>query len=157
MKRVQIAQFAGIMLLVLLIGLSSGYSLGYFQAKRTSMPEIRIIDDINPRISTIKFLKVSANTLSGQIDGNPVRIAHSPDGIIDLEPGESFSIPLSQVSLASYYTAMELPEGALYIASSQGKYFYHIFDPRALKITPKNRLYFKEESQAKGAGYLSAD
>ena len=140
--------------LILSIGLLTGYSLGYFQAKRASFPVIKEVRDINPGIATIKFLKTSGGIISGEVDGSPARIAYSPEDIFDLQPGQAFEIPIYQVSLGSFYAARNLPEDVVYIASSQGKYFYHVLDPRAFRITPKNRVYFAEASQALDKGYL---
>lgn len=154
MKKAKHINLAVSISLILSIGLLSGYSLGYFQAKRASFPNIKQVQDTNPGITTIKFLKTSGGILSGVVDGNPARIAYSPEDIFDLEPGQEFEIPIYQVTLGSFYAASNLPENVQYIASSQGKYFYHVLDPRAFKITPKNRLYFAEASEALGKGYL---
>jgi hypothetical protein len=142
--------------LILLTGLFSGYTLGYFQGKSASFPEIKQVEDLNPGIPTVKLLKNEGGIISGRVDGAAARLAYSQEHIDDLQPGETFEIPAYQITLGSFYAAADLPEDAQYIASSQGKYFYHILDPKAFKITPKNRLYFTEADQALKKGFLPA-
>lgn len=154
MKKSEIFHLAVSGALMLSIGGLTGYSLGYFQAKTASFPAIKTVDDINEGITTIQFLESQGGKITARVDGNPARIAYSPENIFDIEPGQEFTIPLYQVNLGSFYTVQNLPEDAIFVASSQGKYFYHVFDPQAFKITPKNRLYFTKESQALASGYL---
>lgn len=141
-------------ILILAIGLTCGYSLGYFRAAQASFPEIKEVADLNPGIATIKFLKLENGMLKGEIAGQKARLAYSTEHIFDLEPNESFEIPVYQVSLGQYYSARDLPEGMQYIASKQGKYYYSVLNSKAFKITPKNRLYFAKSSEAEKMGYL---
>lgn len=141
--------------LIFAIGLTTGYCIGYFQAGKAAFPDIKEISDVNPGVSTIKFLKVQNGLLKGEIAGQKARLAYSTEKIEDLEPGASFEIPLSQVTLGQYYSAQDLPAGIQFIASTSGKYYYSVLDPRAFKITPKNRLYFKQASEARARGFLA--
>ena len=140
--------------IILLIGLTSGYSLGYFQGAHSSFPEIKETEELNPGISTIKFMKLQGGMLKGEIAGQKARLAYSPEQIFDLKPGETFEIPIYQISLGQYYSARDLPEGMQYIASKQGKYYYSVLDPRSFKVTPKNRVYFAKSSEAEKMGFL---
>ena len=74
--------------------------------------------------------------------------------ILNLEPGDSFEIPIYQVKLEQYYSARDLPDGMQYIASKQGKYYYSVLNPKAFSITPKNRLHFTTKEEAEKMGYL---
>ncbi|MDH5596610.1 MAG: hypothetical protein OEY44_00780 [Candidatus Peregrinibacteria bacterium] len=139
--------------LILAIGLFAGYSIGYFQARKGSFPAITEAAEQNPGICTVKFLKTTGGLLKGRVDGTAARLAYGPDQILSLSPGDSFEIPIYQVTLANYYAAKNLPDDTQFIASSSGKYYYHVFDPRALRITPKNRVYFSSEESAKSAGF----
>lgn len=140
--------------LILLIGLTSGYCLGYFHSARADMPEVTEVSDLNPGISTIKFLKLENGLLKGEVIGRKARLAYSPENIQDIQIGDTFEIPIYQVTLGQYYTARDLPEGTQFIASKQGKYYYSVLDPKSFAITPKNRLYFGDETHAKNMGYL---
>jgi hypothetical protein len=139
--------------LILSVGLSSGFALGYFNGVKASFPEIVQTGEINPGISTIKFLEVKNGYINIKTDGRKTRIAYSPDDIIDLEPNSELKIPINKIDLKNFYVADTLPEGAQYIASSKGKYYYPITDKRAFGIISKNRLYFAKSSEAEEKGY----
>ena len=143
--------------IILAIGLSSGYAMGYFSASKAGFPVIQQVTDMNPGISTIKFLKLENGLLKGEVVGKRARLAHSPESIRDVHPGESFEIPIYSVNLGQYYTARDLPEGMQYIASRQGKYYYSVLDPKAFRITPKNRVYFSQKTEAEKMGYLPSN
>jgi len=140
-------------LLVLSIGLFSGYAMGYFQAKSAQFPQIQMVDELNSNVSTIHLLNVADGVLHGQVAGQAARIAHHTEAIQTVQAGETFQIPLADVDLASFYSAEDLPENTAFIASKSGKYYYSILDPRALRITPKNRRYFQSDLEAEAAGY----
>ncbi len=141
-------------LLILSIGFVSGLSVGYFKAYKNAFPKFKESIDVNPKISTIKFLKLEHGIIKGEISGRKTRIAYSPEAIFDLEENESFEIPIYKINLSQFYSARDLPEGVQYIASKHGKYYYHIMNPRSLKITPKNRVYFKKSDEAEKRGYI---
>lgn len=143
-------------ILIFTLGVSSGFSFGYFKAASANFPEIKEVGELNPGITTIKFLKLENGLLKGEIAGQKARIAYSLEEIHDLEPGEAFEIPIYQVSLGQYYSARDLPEGMQFIASKQGKYYYSVLDPKAFRITPKNRIYFAEKTEAEKRGYLQS-
>jgi hypothetical protein len=141
-------------ILILALGLISGFSVGYFRSARAAFPEMQEVADLNPGIATIKFLKLENGMLKGEIAGQKARLAYSTEHVFDLEPGESFEIPVYEVSLYQYYSARDLPEGTQYIASKSGKYYYSVLNPKAFGITPKNRLHFKTKEEAEKMGYL---
>ena len=139
--------------LVLSIGLITGYTVGFSEAKTFSFPQFKPVPELNPGITTIEFLKQENGILYGQVEGQKARIAYSPEHIDDLEVGHTFEIPLNQITLNAYYGPQDIPEGMAYISSKTGKYYYGIMDPRALRITPKNRLYFQSATEAENAGF----
>ncbi|MBN2306585.1 hypothetical protein JXD20_01230 [Candidatus Peregrinibacteria bacterium] len=140
--------------LLLAIGLTAGFSLGYYQSARTAFPQIREVPDLNPGTATIKFLKFENGMLKGEIAGADARLAYDTEHILSLVPGDSFEIPVYQVTLYQYYSARDLPDGTEYIASKSGKYYYSILSSKAFSITPKNRLYFKTAEEAESKGFL---
>jgi len=141
-------------LLILSIGLFTGFSVGYGQAQKYNFAALKQTRDINPGISTLKLLKEENGTIYGQTEGQKLRIAYGPEKIFDLKPGEKIEIPMNEINLASYYGAKDIPEGIAYISSKTGKYFYSVLDPRALRILAKNRLYFSTEEQAYEEGFI---
>ena len=140
--------------LILSIGLITGYTIGYFQAKTASFPNIQTVGEINPGVTTIKLLEVKNGQLIGKISGRHGRIAYSQNDILELEPENEFTIPLNRINLKNFYVADTIPEGAQYIASKNGKYYYSILNKKAFNITPKNRIYFSSEGKAEQRGYL---
>ena len=155
MIKKEVVPLIAVAVLILTIGFLTGFSLGYFQSAKAAFPAIKEVTELNPGISTIRFLKFENGLLKGEVVGQKARLAHSPKHISDLEPGESFEIPVYEITLYQYYSARDLPEGTLYIASKAGKYYYSILNPKAFGITPKNRLHFKTGEDAEKAGFLS--
>lgn len=141
-------------ILIFAIGLTSGFTLGYFNSAQAAFPKMPQVADMNPKITTIKFLKLEGGILKGEVAGQKARLAYDREHIKDINPGESFEIPVYQVSLYQYYSARDLPEETQYIASKSGKYYYSILSPKAFSITPKNRLHFKTKEEAEKMGYL---
>ena len=143
--------------LILIIGLTAGYSMGYFRATRSQFQNIQFTNEINEGVTTVKLMEVKNGKLYGEISGKEGRIAYNSNRIIDIEKGEKFEIPLNQINLKNYYRAQNLPEDAQFIASKNGKYYYSIFDKRALNISEKNRIYFSFELEAEEMGYQFKD
>lgn len=141
-------------LLILFLGLSTGYSIGYFHSAQAAFPQISTARERNPGISTVKFLTLENGKLKGEIGGQKTRIAYSPEKIQDFQVGETFEIPIYNITLGQFYSVRDLPDGMQFIASKQGKYYYSVLDPKAFKITPKNRIYFIHEDEAEKLGYL---
>lgn len=140
--------------LILFIGLTAGYSMGYFRRTRNNFPQTQFINEINEGVVTIKLMEVKNGKIYGEIEGKKGRIAYNSNNIITIQEGESFEIPINEINLKNYYQAKNLPEKAQFIASKQGKYYYSIFDKSALNIIEKNRIYFSSESEAEKMGYF---
>lgn len=154
MIKKELINAASAAILILAIGLVSGFSLGYFRSAQAAFPVMQEVADLNPGIATIKFLKLEGGMLKGEITGQKARLAYSTEHIFDLEPNETFEIPIYEVSLYQYYSARDLPEGTQYIASKSGKYYYSVLSPKSFGITPKNRLHFTTKEEAEKMGYL---
>jgi hypothetical protein len=139
-------------LLILAIGILSGYSLGYYRGIQNRFPEIKTVSDINPGVATLKLNGISAGMLKGQVEGQGVRIVVAPQDIRTFAAGSAFEIPVSTaVSVAPATSA--IPTEAQFVASSRGKLYYTVFDPRANEIAPQNRVYFKSTEEAERAGF----
>ncbi len=156
MNKTQLINIIISITLILSVGLATGYTIGYFYATANSFPDIKTVGEVNPGISTVKLLEVKNGYLIGKIDGRETRVAYSPDGILELGEDDSFKIPLNEIKLKDFYFAEEIPDGAIFLASSKGKYYYSVLDSRAYTITPKNRLYFMNADEAEQKGYLPA-
>jgi hypothetical protein len=49
--------------------------------------------------------------------------------------------------------AASIPDGAHFVASGKGKYFYSIFEPSAKNLWRNNRIFFQTAEEAVQAGY----
>jgi len=155
----QKSQFINIIIsitLILSVGLATGYTIGYYNAATNSFPDIKTTDEINPGISTVKLLEVKNGYLIGKISGQNARIAYSADDILELGEDDSFKIPIGQIDLKDFYFTEDIPDNALFLASSRGKYYYSVLDSRAYAVTPKNRIFFQTQKEAENKGYLPA-
>ena len=139
--------------LILSIGVFLGYTIGYYWSAEKTLPEIKIVDEINPGIPTIKMMEVKNGILYGELGGKNARIAYAPDKILEIKNNEAFEIPLNQIRLKDFYVTKSLPEDTSFIASKQGKYYYSVFDKRAFNISTGNRIYFKTKEEAEKSGY----
>jgi len=142
-------------ILILTIGSTAGYALGYYRAAHNIFPEIRFTDsDVNQGVATLKLMEVKNGKLSVESAGKKIRIAYSADKIFDLDPGQSFDIPLNGINLSAYYKTDSVPSYALFAASKKGKYFYSVFDKRVYNLGKSNIIYFKTSSEAEKMGYI---
>lgn len=140
--------------LILLIGLGVGYTLGYYHSARNRFPEINFVTDVNQGVATIKLMEIKNGRLAGQVSGREARIVFSPNDILELKKESKFEIPLSRIQLKSYYQAGNIPENAQFTASKDGKYYYSIFNKQAFNIAAKNRIYFSGAKEAEKMGYI---
>jgi hypothetical protein len=139
-------------LLILSIGLLSGYALGFHRAKVNSFPAIRMVDDVNPKVATIEVLGVKNGELKGKLSGREARILISDQKALELQPGSEFGVPLSD-ACRTVSQKPSIPEGMNYVASRQGKYFYSVLNEKSWSMAEKNRLFFKTAEEAKKAGF----
>lgn len=98
-------------------------------------------------------MEVKNGVLKGRISGQRSRIAYSANDILEIEPEESFEIPLKNIRLKDFYAYEDLPEGTQFISSKNGKYYYSILDSRAFNISKANRLHFQNRHEAENAGF----
>lgn len=155
MNLYQKSQLTSIIALILLIGLTTGYTIGYFRSQSNQFPEFKLAEqDINEMTPTLKLLEVKGGKLKAELRGKPFRLIHSIDHIKEIQPDETFEIPLNQINLAHYYQTQNIPENALFIASKTGKYYYSVFNKSSFNLNAKNRIYFSSEEEARQAGYI---
>jgi hypothetical protein len=139
-------------LLILAIGILSGYSLGFYRGAQSRFPEIQTVADINPGIATLKLDGVSNGTLKGEVAGREMRIVVAPQDIRTVAVGSAFEVPVGNaVSIAP--ATSSVPADAQFVASKRGKLYYSVFDPRANEMAIQNRVYFKSAQEAEKAGF----
>jgi hypothetical protein len=141
--------------LILAIGSLSGYTLGYYNAKVKEFPEIKMVGDINPGVTTVQLIEVKDGKLFGKVTGREGRIAYSPEHILTVDKNQTFEVPIKDISLKDYYALENLPEGTLFVASKKGKYYYSVLQKSAFRISPENMLYFKSKEDAENSNFVS--
>lgn len=139
-------------LLILAIGLVSGYSLGFVRGSRERFPEIQTVGELNGGIATLNLKGVVNGKLTGEAAGQTIRLVSGPNEIREVKIGESFEIPVVSTN-GAVAAAPVIPANALFMASKRGKVYYSVFDARGLEIAPQNRVYFNSEAEAEKAGY----
>jgi len=137
-------------LLILAIGLLSGYSLGYYRGAQTRFPELQTVPDINPGVATLRLDGITGGKLKGQVEGREIRIVVAPQDIRTVAIGSAFEVP---ISISTAPVASNIPADAQFVASKRGKLYYSVFDPRANEIASQNRTYFKSAEEAEKAGF----
>jgi hypothetical protein len=142
-------------LLVLAIGIFSGYSLGYYRGAQSRFPEIRTVADINPGVATLKLDGIKDGKLKGSVTGREIRIVVAPQDIRTFAVGAGVEIPIGS-AISSPTAASAIPADAQFVASRRGKLYYSIFDPRALGLSPENLIYFRSAEEAEKGGYRKA-
>ncbi len=135
------------------------YRWGYRQGGRALFPEITTISELNPKISTVEFTGTQAGFLEGKVSGNPARILYGKTGAAEVQVGKTFQIPLTQAATvkktaAGAQTAATAPLEAAFVASRRGKYYYPAQSKEGQKLSPKNRVFFKDAAEAEAAGFL---
>jgi hypothetical protein len=142
-------------LIVLAIGILSGYSLGYYRGAQSRFPEIRTVADINPGVATLKLDGMKDGKLKGSVAGREIRMVVAPQDIRNFAVGTAFEVPISSAA-SSPTTTLPIPADAQFVASHRGKLYYSVFDPRALELSPENRVYFRSAEEAEKGGYRKA-
>lgn len=138
--------------LILAIGSLSGYSIGFYRATQEQFPEIQIVPDTNEGVATIQLFDVQNGALQGEVKGRNARLAYDKESILELKEGAAFQIPINDICSAKN-TAAKVPQGAMFVASKRGKYYYSVSDPSASSLAPQNRIYFKSKEEAEAQGY----
>jgi hypothetical protein len=107
--------------------------------------------DINTGIPSITILGLKDGDLVGTMSGKNIRLSTEKEvALVDKE----FNFTLKINNELRKDLVFNVPKNMNYIASSKGKNFYNIYESYALKISPKNRIFFQTKSAAIEAGYI---
>jgi small subunit ribosomal protein S1 len=71
------------------------------------------------------------------------------------KPAKAKKDDAEEESEESEETSAEVPEGAKFVASKDGKKFYEVDSAAGKKIKAEKRVYFKDEKEAEEAGYAA--
>ena len=128
---------------------------GYYFGITTILPQhaVERIGEVNEHVSLIRFDRVESGLLMGEVEGKPARLITRGDVSVPDETG-IFSLNLSELGLlATEVFEVDIPEGAQFVASKNGKKLYPFDSKAGKKIALKNRVYFVTKEEARAAGY----
>jgi hypothetical protein len=143
-------QFLSLLLLSLFAGVMCGITFERWRFSENRSPIE--IGDFSEKISLLHFNIIENGILKGSLEGEEVRIVvRNAKEPYSLFPGEfAFSVE----EILPLLQKIPAPEGMAFVASKNGKYFYPLDSPRAALITPKNRIFFRDEQHAENEGFF---
>lgn len=134
----------------------SGFA-GYYVGTITTIPHhvMEKTGELNAGTSVVHIENIHEGMLTGHIEGLPARII-ARSNISITEKDGSFTLALADLGItSSKVEPIDIPQGAKFVASKQGKLFYPVESPSGKRISVKNRVYFKDTGEAMIAGYRS--
>ncbi|MEK7591500.1 MAG: hypothetical protein AAB489_04835 [Patescibacteria group bacterium] len=134
---------AGLLLLI-------GYLIGRLITNiALPVPTIAVVPDTREPVPVVRLTGVHNGVLEGNAVGEvrfflgDRRVLTGSGGAIRADVGSFF---VNEVSIV-------VPEGMQFVASKQGKYYYPVDSSDGERLTPSNRLYFRDAASAEKAGY----
>ena len=127
------------------LALTSGYLSGRLITHNAS--RISLTPDTRPLVSTIHIEGIRNGLLHGDIKGN-ARVIIGSELFV-----QSGAFALDASPLLVNEISIQVPEWARFVASTRGKKYYPVLSSVGSRITPKNRVYFASENDARNAGY----
>ncbi len=106
--------------------------------------------DFSEEISFLQLKTIENGVAKGHLEGEEMRVALGENEIFSLFPGE-VEIPLAEI--LPLLSQIPAPKNMNFVASKSGKYFWALDAPEAAMISPKNRVFFPDEENAKNAGF----
>ncbi len=139
--------------IALLLTVTCNFALGSLSAKKFTgdIPPLSIVPDTRPLMPTVRIDGVRNGKLEGVILGD-ARFILSEKPVLPNNDGE-FSVNASSVLVNR--VSVSVPEGMHFVASKKGKYFYTVTSAKGSSLSPGNRVYFKNETDAQAAGYIA--
>ena len=139
---------SGVIILAGLVGYVAGRSVS-LEGMRD--PPFVLRPDTRPLIPVVEFTGVQEGKVVGRMQGE-VRVFWGEEMVI---PDKSGAFLVSS-DLLTEDVLVTVPFGMHVVSSRKGKYHYPIGSPRAERIVPENRLYFRTAEEAEKAGFLPA-
>ncbi len=139
--------------IALLLAVICNFALGSLSAKKFTgdIPPLSIVPDTRSLMPTVRIDGVRNGKLEGAIHGD-ARFVLSETPVLANDDGE-FSVNASSVLVN--HVSVIVPDGMYFVASKKGKYFYSVTSTKGSSLSPGNRVYFKNEDEARAAGYLA--
>ena len=115
--------------------------------------EIQQVGEINPKIALVSFDKIESGKLIGHTEGHRARLKTRNHVSVPAIDGD-FELDLSDLGIFSENVeAINIPAGAQFVASRNGKQVYSLSSKAGQRISPQNRVYFSSVYEAMSRGY----
>ena len=134
---------------LLLPTLTFSLSFGYLHGRFLSIPSARMSlrPETRPPVCTV----VLEGIYNGNVEGKVIGAGRLILGKTPVIGSGSFSIPAG--TLLSNIITIDIPDGAVFVASKRGKKYYTVDSASATSLSPQNRVYFRSAADAEAAGY----
>lgn len=114
---------------------------------------LKRVEEINRPVPLIQIDEIKDGKLVGIVNDPRIRI-RSGKNIAFLDEEKKFEIDITHLGISgSAEEKGKVPEGAKFVASKKGKYFYVLDSASAKRLSPKNLLFFTTKEEAVKAGY----
>jgi len=117
-------------------------------AKIQDVP-LKMVEDTRQLVPVVDMEGIKDGKLEGTLKGD-VRLFLGNDLILPDGSG-AFKVPAD--SLFINYVRIAVPEGMQFVSSKRGKNYYPVSSSAGERITPGNRVYFRDEEAAQQAGF----
>ena len=117
---------------------------------------IHSISEINQQIPLVTIKGIEDAKILGSVSDPSMRIV-SGDQVSLPDDDLRFELNIEHLGYIGQKRAViehVIPEGALFVASKTGKYFYPLEAGQAKRLSVPNRVYFSTKEEAFSAGYL---
>ena len=135
----------------LILSSTFGYLVGRIIDQQITFvaPSISIVPDIREGDSLVRIDKIKNGNLEGE-SSSGVRLFLG-NHQIPIDSSGAFSVPFENFLVN--HLEVVVPEGMRFVASSRGKNYYRVDSSSGERISPKNRVYFATEEEARNAGF----
>lgn len=112
-------------------------------------PTISVVPDTRKPVAVLRL----AGVRNGMLEGNTVGEVRFFLGDKQILAGSGGTIRADVGSFFVNEVSIVVPEGMQFVASKQGKYYYPVDSSEGERLTPSNRLYFRDAASAEKAGF----
>lgn len=134
-----------------LCSLGIGVLLGGIAMKQSGPTVFTVEPDTRKQATTVHVEAIRNGMLVGKVAGDIRIFAGAKSAVVS---SGSFKVPAGP--LLQHEITVQVPDGALYMASRRGRKYYSVTAASGQRIAPQNRVYFGSRSEAEAAGYTAS-
>lgn len=140
------------LIIAFLLTLSLGYLVGRLTTVRLSIPDRPIAIRADERAS-VPTVRIDAMR-NGNVEGALVGDVRFFIGDRQIMPNAAGAFSAEAGVLRTDVVTIDIPEGALFVASARGTKYYPVDSAGGSNIVPENRIYFDSNEAAEAKGYV---